>query len=363
MLPSRLSTVCQIALFLAATIPATATATAAAGACSAPHPMLPDGSERQVEGLAGDAHCYRLELATAGLWHLSIASPEPSRAVFEILDAAGRRASLEDFERSAAERLTFAPAGTWLVRVRAQDPLRPLPAYRLTSRFVEAARSEVAWKSEDNGELEIEGEGIVAGCRAFDAAASFLKSEDNGELEIEGEGFAAGCRASGFLKSEDNGELEIEGEGFAAGCRASGFFKSEDNGELEIEGEGLAAGCVDRAAELRQALCGVGDDHGDSLACATPIRCSVHGELANGWGDDVDVFRFRVDGWQTVEIATCSDFTTRGELFDAAGQSLDATGGDDGFRMVRTLGPGTYFVRVAGESAGFYGLEIRALDR
>ena len=359
MSPKRLSTACQIAFLLAVTPPLVATADST-GACAAPRPMSPDGIERQVAGLTGDTHCYRLELVTGGLWHLSIASPSTaaSRAGFEILDDAGRRAALETFERSAAERLTYVPAGTWQVRVHAQDPLRQLPAYRLASRFVERGRSEVNWKSEDDGELEIEGEGLVAGCRTFAA----FKSEDDGELEIEGEGLVAGCRTFATFKNEDDGELEIEGEGLVAGCRMFAALKSEDDGELEIEGEGLVAGCVDEAAEIQHALCSAGgDDHGDTLACATPMRCRAQGELANGWGDDVDVFRFRVDGWQTLEIAACG--AAHGELFDAAGQRLDGASGDGGFRLVRHLGPGTYFIGIAGESDGFYGLEIQALNR
>ena len=245
-----------------------------------------------------------------------------------------------DFERSADERLTFAPAGTWLVRVHAQDPSRPLPAYRLASRFVEAAPSEVTWKSEEDGELEIEGDGLIAGCGGFGTMAFLLKSEEDGELEIEGDGLVAGCG------------------GFAT---MAFLRKSEEDGELEIEGDGLVAGCVDRAAEIRRALCAAEDDHGDTLNCATPMRCRIHGELANGWGDDVDAFRFRVDGWRTVAIAARG--ATRGELFDAAGQRLDVARGDAGFRLVRTLSPGTYFVRVAGESEGFYGLEVRPLGR
>ncbi len=313
MFPGRLNAIRVMICLLAVMIPSVASA-ALPEACVAPELLLPNDTERQVEGFLGGDRCYHLELPTAGFWHLSIASPRPaaSRARFEILDAAGHRASLETFERSAAERLAFVPAGAWLIRVRPEDPLRLLPAYRLTSRFVEAARSELAWKSEEDGELEIEGEGLVAGCGAF------------------------------------------------ASTTAS-FLKSEEDGELEIEGEGLVAGCVDRAAEIRRTLCSAGDDHGDTLACATPVRCRARGELDNGWGDDADAFRFRVDGWQTVEIAACG--ATRGELFDGAGQRLDAAGGNGGFRLVRTLGPGTYFVRVAGESAGGYGLEIRTLDR
>ncbi len=343
---SSFSATCRIALLSAATIlsaaipSAAATATAdgiMAEACAAPRPMLPDGIERQVEGLIGDAHCYRLELPAAGMWHLSIAATTAAEtgAVFDVFDSVGRRASLETFERSAAERLAFVPAGSWRIRVRAEDPLRPLPAYRLASRFVEAARTEVIWKSEEDGELEIEGEGIVAGC------------------------------ASSPLKSEEDGELEIEGEGIVAGC-VSPAFKSEEDGELEIEGEGIVAGCAGRADEIRQALCDAedGDDHGDILTCATRVRCRAVGELANGWGDDADVFRFRVGRWQTVEVAARGGDGIRGELLGGDGQRLEiAEGIGGGFRLVRTLGPGDYFVKVSGEAAGSYRLTIRHLDR
>ncbi len=284
-------------------------------ACQAPRPMLPNGVERQVEGLIGDSHCYRLDLPAPGWWHLSLTSPANggSRAHFEILDDAGSQASLQTVERSATERLTFMPPGNWWIRVTAEDPIRPIPAYRLTSRFVEAP--------------------------------PWLKSEEDGELEIESEGLAAGCGPAIF-KSEDDGELEIESEGLATGC-----------------GNPAAGG---PAAGIRQALCDTGgaEDHGDTLACATALRCRAYGELANGWGDDADVFRFRLGRWQTIEIATSGGPGTHGELFAAGGRRLDVAGGaGDDFRLVRTLPPGTYFLRVTGDAAGSYALELRDLDR
>ncbi len=323
-------------------------------ACASPRLLSPDSVERQVDGRVGDAHCYRLDLLAGGVWHLSLASSraDASRARFDVLDAGGRPASLETFERSAMERLTHVPPGTWLVYVRAEDPLRPLPAYRLASRFVEAA-----WKSEEDGELEIEEEGLRAGYGPIPR-----KSEEDGELEIEEEGLRAGCDV-GAGKSEEDGELEIEEEGLRARDRFR--LKSEEDGELEIEEEGLRAG-RDGAARLRQALCRPddADDHGDSLLCATAIRGGALGELQNGWGDDVDVFGFRLDRWQTVEIATCGGLGMFGELSTDNGQRLDRAGGDgDDFRLVRSLGPGIYYVKVAGESAGGYGLAIRVLDR
>jgi hypothetical protein len=95
------------------------------------------------------------------------------------------------------------------------------------------------------------------------------------------------------------------------------------------------------------------DDHGDMFACATAIHLgpAVAGEIRNGWGDDEDVFTFRLGELGTVEIATTGETDTFGSLYDESGQRLAAD--DDGgnaanFRMAKTLVPGWYFVRVEG---------------
>ena len=126
----------------------------------------------------------------------------------------------------------------------------------------------------------------------------------------------------------------------------------------------------DDAPSLCELLChgADGDPYGDTFACATDLRRRAKGQLNNGWGDDVDVFRFRLRGWQTVEILTEGGVDTHGELYDSAGQRLTAVdeGGEgDNFRLVRTLGPGIYFVRVEGVagSTGAYSLEVLKLDR
>ncbi len=318
---SRTAILCCLFL-LTALIPA-ASAAALPGACDTPRPLMPSDVHRQAGDFAGESHCYRLELPVAGVWHLSLATPRNAGdAYFEIFDPAGRRAKVETFERSATERLTFVPPGSWFVHVRSEDPRRPVPAYRLSSGFAETARTELSWKSEEDGELEIESEG--------------LKSEEDGELEIESEGLRAAC-------------------GLPDG-------KSEEDGELEIESEGIVTGCGLGTAQLRQALCRSTDDHGDAMTCATPLGRRPSAELGNGWGDDVDVFRFSIGRWRTVEIATSGGLETRGALFDAAGQRLDTAAGD-GFRLVRTLRPGTYYVQVSGDVPGSYELNVRRLDR
>ena len=117
-------------------------------------------------------------------------------------------------------------------------------------------------------------------------------------------------------------------------------------------------------------LCAAGelDDHGTAALCATPLRLNepVAGEIDNPWIDDEDVFRFRLQTLRTVEISTDGPTDTLGELQDRFGQRLggnDDGGRDGNFRLVRTLAPGSYFVRVEGvwAAAGPYSLTVRTL--
>ena len=126
------------------------------------------------------------------------------------------------------------------------------------------------------------------------------------------------------------------------------------------------------SAPLRPALdemCRAGevDDHGDSFACATSLGRdgTAAGEIHNGWGDDEDVYRFRLAAPSTVKIESGGSTDTVGELYDRYGNRLDRDddGGEGGnFRLVRSLSPGVYFVRVAGRDAdeGSYSLALRA---
>lgn len=112
------------------------------------------------------------------------------------------------------------------------------------------------------------------------------------------------------------------------------------------------------------------DDHGDTFTCAAPLTWStpLQGRLANDWGDDRDVFRFEVESLQPVEIAarvTEGNGELFAELYDGRGQRLErmtgeGAGRDPGIRRIRTLVPGTYFVRLEGRhgAEGRYSLQI-----
>ncbi len=121
------------------------------------------------------------------------------------------------------------------------------------------------------------------------------------------------------------------------------------------------------APELRFAtdqLCrrGQRDDHGDSLRCATPIGADQTwtGEIANGWGDDTDTFRFTLTELETVHIQATGRIEADVTIYDRFGHQLKrGTGG-----LVSTLGPGDYFVRIATRQyeEGAYQLSMELLE-
>ncbi|MCP4657686.1 MAG: hypothetical protein GY856_19950 [bacterium] len=151
----------------------------------------------------------------------------------------------------------------------------------------------------------------------------------------------------------------------------------EDEEEIEIEPNPVVYAGQDESRSLHaklHELCRWGeiDDHGDSFTCATLLSPGqdMVGEIRNGWGDDGDVFRFVLGSPQetklrTLAIETIGDLDTFGALYDRSGQQLekgDGGGNGSNFRIVRTLGPGTYFVRVEGRDGaeGLYALRVRA---
>lgn len=121
------------------------------------------------------------------------------------------------------------------------------------------------------------------------------------------------------------------------------------------EPDGLTTGC--QYGEI--------DDHGDTLSCATELLPGekTMGELGR---NDGDVFQFVLARQRTVSIESFGDTDARGALYDHHGHRL-AFDGDSvdgsGIRIVRTLGPGRYFVRVegAGGAEGVYTLRVTDL--
>lgn len=144
-----------------------------------------------------------------------------------------------------------------------------------------------------------------------------------------------------------------------------------DDGEDEPDPSVLGAGRYDWTPGLsawQPTLCddAVIDDHGDALLCATMMAVDqpVTASIANGWGDDDDFFAFTIERMQTLVVAavTDDDVNLIGSLYDRHGERLatPVSDAEGGFRLVRTLRPGVYFVRVEGRggSEGDYTIGI-----
>lgn len=110
------------------------------------------------------------------------------------------------------------------------------------------------------------------------------------------------------------------------------------------------------------------DDHGDSIAAATPasIGDTVPGALTPG---DEDYFEFPVptDGFR-LGVFTQGTTDAVGTLYDGNGTRLaddDDSGEGDNFHVIRTLDAGRYYVRVAGgygREAGYYSLILEEAE-
>ncbi len=327
----------------------------------------------------GGEFLVELEVPSAGILSVDAAAQAPAAGDSEVVVSLAclPRPAAEPIvlQRSASHQvLAVGSGGPYVFRVTAQDRRRALRELKLKSAFVaDAGAGGVPNRyGEDEDEIEIDG---FAGPDArygededeieIDgfAGPNTRYGEDEDEIEIDG--FAGPDARYG----EDEDEIEIDG--FAGPDARYG----EDEDEIEIDGFAAAGHGRSLVSQLDR-LCRRGevDDHGDSFTCATflmPGR-AVSGELGNGWGDDVDTFHFVLGGspgadLRTVVIETAGGIDTAGGLYDQAGQRLDVNddgGRGDNFRIVRSLRPGAYYVRVAGRHAaeGPYTLRVGTLN-
>ncbi len=317
-------------------------------ACTSATFMELDSSLRSHVGRGGP-FLVELEAPAAGILSVDASAPlapaaEPGIVVTLVClpESASEPIAIE---RSASHLiLAVDAAGPYVFRVASQDPRRLPGELKLRSAFV-----------------------------ADDAAGGFVPcfgkdGEDEEVIEIDG--FASPSGPFLAKDGEDEEVIEIDGSPFAGG---SPCFGKDGEDEEVIEIDGFAAPDPSRSllSKLDQ-LCRQGevDDHGDSFTCATFLRPgrAVTGEIGNGWGDDVDTFHFilgalpEADLW-TVTIETFGDVDTVGGLYDRSSQRLDAadhSGRGDNFRIVRSLSPGAYYVRVEGREGaeGPYALSV-----
>ncbi len=281
-------------------------------------------THRSSHGSGGKSQCFE-SYVPSGTLKLDVAvpggaAPEPRLVFLGRADAPAAHlgTAFSYLDRSATSLLLeIRRRDTYQFCVAAQDPLLLLEEYKLTSAF---------------------------------AAGSSLASVDPDEDEPDPDSLAQSP------VSTDPDEDEPDPDSLAFGGGASAAVGPRDRGLREL----LDAMC--RSGEV--------DDHGDTFACATAVDPgrAVAGEVRNDWGDDADVFAFLLTELETVEIATTGKTDTFGALYDFSGHRLgtdDDGGGRGNFRIARTLGPGWYFVRVAGSrrSEGGYRLRVNYTAR
>ncbi len=331
--------ICSALLFgILAGMPASAAVTfdGAGDLCATAVPVDVNSSLRIFASEAA-MRTFQIEVPFPGMLTLDVAVQgfAPAEAQLGYLGwACGGPAAEEDafrVIRQSATSLVVAVRvpGSYLVGVAAQDPLLPLGEFKLRTGFL----SET-----------IDGD---------------LKDEDEGEDEPDPnpqpfysdpcQGFAAGI----VLKDEDEGEDEPD-----PNPQPSAVYDLPHLTPPALRFE------LDGACRLGEI-----DDHGDTFTCATPVCLNqgVGGEIWNGWGDDHDLFMFFLSKQQTVAVETTGSSDTFGGLYDRYGHRLgraDGGGRADNFRIVKTLSPGTYFVRVEGRDGaeGPYTLLLETLD-
>jgi hypothetical protein len=263
-----------------------------------------------------------------------------SAAVFPTYVAAGERTCID---------LTLASPGTLLVEALAA---MSSPAEPRLDVYADEPGESLHWplRQAAGGVVEVVAAGNYRVC---------VQAQDS-ERELGSVRITTGFAASALLKDGDPTEDEPDPDPLLSdpGCRAASFSKDGDPTEDEPDPDPLTSAPGSDAKICRQLA---RDDHSDVLTCASLLRpgASTRAELSDGWNEDYDVFFFILNELRTVRVAT-TGAATFGVLLDGQGQRLRADTGDEDLRLVKTLGPGLYYVRVTG-GEGAYELSLTVL--
>lgn len=271
---------------------------------------------------------FRLRLPVAGVVTVDLATPAPRGPMAKIDLFHGDASILEQSATHLA--LAAGAARTLYFRAATEDSQEVLGSYKLTTSFVEA---------------EVVQDEIGSAVRRRFYAAGVDRKSDPEDVNPDPNAVRAGGRR--LLAS------------VLFPLSASPAKKSDPEDVDPDPNAARAETLVQEQVLYYEETCvpaGEADDHGDTVSCASPLVLgrSVGGEIGNAWGDDGDVFELVLSGLTTVEIATSGGSDTYGTLFDHRGQRLavdDDGAGDGNFRIVTTLGPGRYFVRVESAAA------------
>jgi len=327
-----------------------------------PGPLLGPNATLRVYATGGERLApFRLRLPAAGIVTVEVAATGSGDAtaqlalVQERFTPADGAAPATVIERSATH-LVLAARGPGILglRVAAQDPRSPADSYKIITSFAEAeVRKDTFLPEAVDDRLRVTR-------TRFYAAGITTQAEPEVVDPDPGRSSPAGGRLLASVATWQNASLAIQAEPEVV---------DPDPGTAADPG---VPAPPDQQVLFYEGACGPtppeeADDHADSTACATAFDLAagrrLAGEIGNRWHDDSDLFRFVLDAPATIDVTTRGHTDTFGVLHDRSGQRLTAN--DDGgegrnFRIVRTLLPGRYFVRVegAGGAEGAYELSI-----
>ena len=276
---------------------------------------LDPGLSARSAGTTRASECFETWFEAPGIFAIeAIASAGATWEPRLELPATG----VERLASGVSAGILFVPsAGGQTFCVRAQDPRHSPGAYKIVTAFVEMPGSGPASPEPRPGTRS-----IVEPCPENPAVG-----EDPCELESVPEPIA----------------------GIEDPCEPLPPTTAEDPCEREPVPEPARA----RLGTTARDLCARRDDHAELALCATALRFAEEraGRLEAPWGDDVDTFTFTLSEVRTVEFSSTGDIDTFATLFDAGGHRLatdDDSGEGENFRLVKTLAPGRYWLRVAG---------------
>jgi len=226
------------------------------------------------------------------------------------------------------------------------------------------AKTEEQEIDPDPVRVELEGESVTALVTVFAGVKTEEQEIDPDPVRLE---LAPVSHRIRFRAADPDARAAVlEWLAGLVGSDASALARGAGDGRFRLLSLSPAAAPVGERL-MSDPSCRTLDDHGDTPGCATPVvpGQELAGELGNGWGDDADVFAFTLDEPHTVSFETTGEVDTFGGLYDRFGHRLaaDDDGGSDGnFRIVKTLVPGRYFLRLEGMNGaeGGYTLAVAA---
>jgi hypothetical protein len=360
------------------------------GACAVAEPIPLNETIRQHRREPHGSDHFRLSVPSAGILLLHGSVPA-SAGTAPHLRLAGRGCSGGGYvvlrESPAGLLVRISKRGDFLLAVSPEDPSEPLFRYKLQTVFAaepEQVDEVVSFAGDPTASCAADGlpsftpEPLGASCFVeLRRDVPWTKDVDPIDCDV----VTGGLTAPGVLVVESEDPVGValysgtdcdpedrRAEG-VLGARGAFVAAPVHAGDYRLDLQLFRP--TSYSVDVKYfALCGLGerDDHLDVPLCATPLAAGTGagGTIGDVSDDDEDYFTFALDAPATVKVGVRSAESLSAALYDEDGQRLaawGACGGGCGRGMVRALGRGRYYVRVAsaGASGGDYRVSMSRL--